>query len=392
MAPSPRSVSASAPTDRCRPFDAFRARVTPIHRHAVATARAARSYRRGSCGASPSAARRAARGGARHARHRRNRAAGRATVAAAGRTVPTVRRGRGRRLNAAHRSTTPAAPRRCPGKCVRDEGAAATPRRRRQRGVRRARRDVRLLLRGAYRPQLDRRRGAAPRRAACTTAAKYDNAFWNGQQMVFGDGDGDLFNRFTHRARRDRRTSSRTASPATRPDLVYLGQSGALNESISDVFGIARQAVRARQETAADADWLIGAGLFTAQGPRRRAALDEGARHGVTTIRCSARDDAAGDDDRTTCRRPPTTAACTSTPASRTTRSISPRSRLGGHAWEKAGRIWYETLRDKRAAQTATFAQFARSARSPTRTSTVRRRARARRWPRRGARSGCKAT
>src|SRR5579884_3397892 len=26
---------------------------------------------------------------------------------------------------------------------------------------------------------------------------RYDNAFWNGRQMVFGDGDGDLFNRFT---------------------------------------------------------------------------------------------------------------------------------------------------------------------------------------------------
>ena len=25
----------------------------------------------------------------------------------------------------------------------------------------------------------------------------YNNAFWNGQQMVFGDGDGELFNRFT---------------------------------------------------------------------------------------------------------------------------------------------------------------------------------------------------
>ena len=25
----------------------------------------------------------------------------------------------------------------------------------------------------------------------------YDNAFWDGQRMVFGDGDGELFNRFT---------------------------------------------------------------------------------------------------------------------------------------------------------------------------------------------------
>jgi len=65
---------------------------------------------------------------------------------------------------------------------------------------------------------------------------RYDNAFWNGRQMVFGDGDGDLFNRFTisldviaHEL-----THGVTGSEAK---LVYLGQAGALNESISDVFG-----------------------------------------------------------------------------------------------------------------------------------------------------------
>ena len=32
----------------------------------------------------------------------------------------------------------------------------------------------------------------------------YDNAFWDGTQMVFGDGDGQLFRRFHGRGRRDR--------------------------------------------------------------------------------------------------------------------------------------------------------------------------------------------
>lgn len=26
---------------------------------------------------------------------------------------------------------------------------------------------------------------------------KFDNALWNGRQMIYGDGDGELFNRFT---------------------------------------------------------------------------------------------------------------------------------------------------------------------------------------------------
>ena len=92
---------------------------------------------------------------------------------------------------------------------------------------------------------------------------QYDNAFWNGQQMVFGDGDGDLFNRFTialdvigHEL-----THGVTGDEA---GLVYVGQPGALNESISDVFGtLVKQ--YARHEDVAKADWLIGAGLFTAR-------------------------------------------------------------------------------------------------------------------------------
>ena len=63
-----------------------------------------------------------------------------------------------------------------------------------------------------------------------------NNAFWNGSQMVFGDGDGSLFNRFTialdvigHEL-----THGVTQTEA---QLIYHDQSGALNESISDVFG-----------------------------------------------------------------------------------------------------------------------------------------------------------
>jgi Zn-dependent metalloprotease len=91
----------------------------------------------------------------------------------------------------------------------------------------------------------------------------YDNAFWNGQQMVFGDGDGDLFNRFTialdvigHEL-----THGVTGDEV---NLVYLGESGALNESISDVFGsLIKQYTQSPKQTANQADWLIGAGLFT---------------------------------------------------------------------------------------------------------------------------------
>lgn len=88
----------------------------------------------------------------------------------------------------------------------------------------------------------------------------YDNAFWNGEQMVFGDGDGEVFNRFTiaidvvgHELTHG--VTERTAN------LIYQGQSGALNESISDVFGVLIKQYTLGQ-SADQADWIIGAGLL----------------------------------------------------------------------------------------------------------------------------------
>jgi Zn-dependent metalloprotease len=185
---------------------------------------------------------------------------------------------------------------------------------------------------------------------------QYDNAFWNGRQMVFGDGDGELFNRFTisldviaHEL-----THGVTGDEA---QLVYLGQAGALNESLSDVFGsLVKQ--YARRETAARADWLIGAGLFTAavQGTALRSLKAPG----------TAFDDPVLGRDP----QPATMAGYVHTSADNGgvhTNSGIPNHAfyvaaiaLGGYAWDKAGRIWYETLRDKRLKPSATFRQFAR--------------------------------
>lgn len=89
----------------------------------------------------------------------------------------------------------------------------------------------------------------------------YDNAFWNGAQMVFGDGDGDLFRRFT--AAPEVVAHELTHGVIERDvGLVYADQSGALNESLADVFGVVVKQYHAGQ-TAQEADWLIGAALLT---------------------------------------------------------------------------------------------------------------------------------
>src|SRR3954449_195078 len=91
----------------------------------------------------------------------------------------------------------------------------------------------------------------------------YDNAFWDGSEMVFGDGDGELFQRFTiavdvigHEL-----THGVTEDEA---GLVYSNQSGALNESISDVFGSLFKQY-AKKQSAYQAAWLICEGLFPSQ-------------------------------------------------------------------------------------------------------------------------------
>jgi Zn-dependent metalloprotease len=186
--------------------------------------------------------------------------------------------------------------------------------------------------------------------------SQYDNAFWNGEQMVFGDGDGDLFNRFTiaidvigHEL-----THGVTGSEA---NLTYLGQSGALNESISDVFGSLVKQYSLKQ-TAAQADWLIGQGLFTAKvrGVALRSMKAPGTAYD---------DPVLGKDPQ-----PATMSGFVHT--SRDNGGVHTNSgipnhafylvatAIGGNAWEKAGRIWYETVRDPHLKPNANFTQFAR--------------------------------
>ena len=183
---------------------------------------------------------------------------------------------------------------------------------------------------------------------------QYDNAFWNGTQMVFGDGDGTVFGRFTaavdvigHEL-----THGVTQYSA---NLVYRDQSGALNESVSDVFGSLVKQYRLGQ-TADQADWLIGAGLFLpeVQGVALRSMKDPG----------SAYDDPALGRDP----QPGTMAGYVDTHDDdggvHINSGIPNRAfylaaaGIGGHAWEGAGQIWYDVLTTPSLPAAATFATF----------------------------------
>ena len=85
---------------------------------------------------------------------------------------------------------------------------------------------------------------------------KYMNAFWDGEEMVFGDGDGTIFVGFATSLDVVAHELGHGVTQFT-ADLKYEGQSGALNEHFSDVLGtVITQAHDG--ETAETADWLIG--------------------------------------------------------------------------------------------------------------------------------------
>ncbi len=171
----------------------------------------------------------------------------------------------------------------------------------------------------------------------------YDNAFWNGEQMVYGDGDGQLFNRFTisidvigHEL-----THGVTQFEAK---LNYSNQPGALNESMSDVFGSLVKQYSLKQ-TADQADWIIGAGLLTANvnGVGIRSMKAPG----------TAYDDPVLGKDPQPAHMKDYVNTISDNGGVHINSGIPNHAfyvvatELGGNAWEKAGQIWYVTLKDK---------------------------------------------
>lgn len=104
----------------------------------------------------------------------------------------------------------------------------------------------------------------------------YVNAFWDGTQLVFGDGDGTLFARFTKPLDVIAHEFTHGVTQAT-AGLAYEGQPGALNESVSDVFAAVTEQ-RVRDQDVTQADWLIGSDLLLpgVQGVALRSMREPG--------------------------------------------------------------------------------------------------------------------
>ncbi len=165
----------------------------------------------------------------------------------------------------------------------------------------------------------------------------FNNAFWNGRQMVYGDGDGKLFMGFTGALDVVAHELTHGVTQYTVPGgvgLVYEGQSGALNESISDAFGSVVKQWKNGQSVS-EADWLIGAGIL---GPSVGKALRSMKSPGNQSETWEGDDQPADMDgyqpqgDVHTNSGIPNHAFYLAATA------------LGGNSWEKAGPIWYRAL------------------------------------------------
>ena len=183
----------------------------------------------------------------------------------------------------------------------------------------------------------------------------YDNAFWDGQRMIYGDGDGEQFDRFTKSVDviGHEMTHGVTQNEA---GLIYFGQTGALNESISDVFGsLVKQYVN--NQTADKADWLIGQGLFkpSVQGKGIRSLKAPG----------TAFDDPVLGKDPQPAHMKNYVKGLDDNGGVHTNSGIPNHAfylaavKIGGNAWETVGPIWYQALQSPLLRKAAKFSSFA---------------------------------
>lgn len=98
----------------------------------------------------------------------------------------------------------------------------------------------------------------------------FNNAFFNGQQMAYGDGDGHFFKDFCHDSSVICHELGHAVVNATVP-LIYNGESGALNESYADVFAICYTHYKLNKtfDALTSGDWMIGEKCVVGDGALR---------------------------------------------------------------------------------------------------------------------------
>jgi Zn-dependent metalloprotease len=180
-----------------------------------------------------------------------------------------------------------------------------------------------------------------------------NNAFWDGRRMLFGDGDGQVFADLTKSLDVIGHELAHGVTEHT-AGLEYRAQPGALNESMSDVFGSLIKQWSLGQD-AAVADWLVGADVFTPE-------IGADALRSMAAPGTAYNNDLLGKD-------PQPDNMDDYNPTSADNHGVHINSgipnkafyetaiAIGGNAWEAPGHIWYESL--KASVSNTDFRKFA---------------------------------
>ena len=180
--------------------------------------------------------------------------------------------------------------------------------------------------------------------------AHYDNAFWNGQQMVYGDGDGQVFaamylsadvigHELTHGVTQNE------------SGLRYQGESGALNESLSDVFGAVFNQWLNQWAVTEPRGWLVGAGIMAAPAQAK----------GFTCLRDMAQPSGAhclSPQPELYSQLDPSADVHTNSGVPNKAFALFAKA-LGGQAWTLALQVWYDVATNRALRSDARMAEFA---------------------------------
>lgn len=184
----------------------------------------------------------------------------------------------------------------------------------------------------------------------------YVNAFWTGKQMILGDGDGKLFNRFS--AATDIIAKEFAMGLVqSETQLVYWEQSGAILQSFAIVFAsLVKQ--YALGQRAGEANWLIGERLL---GPKAKGR----ALYSLAAPGTAYDDPNIGKDEqprhiRDYVKREVDNGGVHINSGILNYAFYLVATELGGYSWERAGRIWYDTMTDERLKPDAQFNDMAR--------------------------------
>lgn len=171
---------------------------------------------------------------------------------------------------------------------------------------------------------------------------KYNNAFWNGEQMAYGDGDGRIFIRFTKAV--DVVAHELTHGVVTHTsNLEYQDESGALNEHFADAMGALVKQWYLKQDVNA-ANWLNGDAIM-------------GSGVSAKCIR-TFKEGKAYENDPLLGTDPQPKHIGNKYTGSDDNGGVHINSgipnhafykvaiEIGGYAWEKTGKIWYQTLKN----------------------------------------------